>query len=65
MDFLSLMNNDEVNAVVLNKEFAAEMEKMFARDLVESQQIQWHEWKNRPLLPRMREWVVSNFVRWL
>ncbi len=29
MDFLSLLNNDEVNAVILSREFAAEMENMF------------------------------------
>ncbi len=31
MDFLSLLNNDEVNAVILNHEFAVEMEKMFVQ----------------------------------
>jgi len=65
MDFLSLLNNDEVNAVILNREFAVEMEKMFDRDLANSKQIQWEEWKNRPLLPRVREWFVNLFVRWL
>ncbi len=65
MDFLSLLNNDEVNAVILSREFAVEMEKMFAGDLENSSQIQWDEWKKRPLLPRLREWFVNLFVRWL
>lgn len=65
MDYLSLLNNDEVNAIILSKEFAGEMEKMFARDLVNSKQILWEEWKDRPLLPRAKEWFVSLFVRWL
>ena len=65
MDYLSLLNNDEVNAVILSREFAVEMEKMFASDLADSTQIQWDEWKNRPLLPRVREWFVNLFVRWL
>jgi cardiolipin synthase len=65
MDFLSLLNNDEVNAVILSREFAVEMEKMFAGDLENSSQIQWDEWKKRPLLPRIREWFVNLFVRWL
>jgi cardiolipin synthase A/B len=65
MDFLSLLNNDEVNAVVLNHEFAVEMEKMFIRDLENSKQIKWDEWKKRPLLPRVREWFVNLFGRWL
>jgi len=65
LDFLSLLNNDEVNAVILNNEFAVEMEKMFVRDLANSRQIQWEEWKKRPVLPRIREWFVNLFVRWL
>jgi len=65
MDFLSMLNNDEVNAVILSKEFAAEMEKMFAGDLAESRRIKLQEWKKRALLPKMREWFVNLFVRWL
>jgi cardiolipin synthase len=65
MDFLSLLNNDEVNAVILNREFAVEMEKMFAGDLENSSQIHWREWKKRPLLPRVREWFLNLFVQWL
>jgi cardiolipin synthase len=65
MDYLSLLNNDEVNAVILNREFAVEMEKMFVGDLVNSSQIHWREWKKRPLLPRFREWFSNLFVQWL
>ncbi len=65
MDFLSLLHNDEVNAIILNKEFAREMELMFAMDLAESRQIHWEEWQKRPMLPRIREWFVNLFVRWL
>jgi len=65
MDLLSLLTNDEVNAIILSREFAAEMERMFARDLVDSIQIHGVEWDNRPFLPRMREWFISLFARWL
>jgi cardiolipin synthase len=65
MDFFSLLNNDEVNAVILSHEFAGEMEKMFATDLADSRQIRWEEWRNRPLVPRIREWFVNLFSRWL
>lgn len=65
MDFLSLLNNDEVNAVILNHEFAVEMEKMFARDLASSRQIKWEEWQKRPYLPKIREWFINIFARWL
>lgn len=65
LDFLSLLNNDEVNAVILSREFAVEMEEMFVRDLADSRQIHWDEWKNRPWLPRIRGWFVNLFSRWL
>jgi cardiolipin synthase len=65
MDYLSLLNNDEVNAVILSQDFADEMETMFVRDLENSKQIKWDEWQKRPYLPRIREWFVNLFVRWL
>jgi cardiolipin synthase len=65
MDLLSLLTNDEVNAIILSREFATEMESMFAKDLINSVQIHRDEWDNRPLLPRVREWFVSLFARWL
>jgi cardiolipin synthase len=65
LDILSLLNNDEVNAVILGNDFAGEMEMMFANDLENSKQIKWEEWKKRPLLPRVRGWFVNLFGRWL
>jgi cardiolipin synthase len=65
MDYLSLLNNDEVNAVILSKEFAIEMENMFAMDLADSTQIHREDWEKRPLLPRVREWFISLFIQWL
>lgn len=65
LDFLSLLSNDEVNAVILSREFAGEMEKMFASDLAGSRQIQRDEWENRPLLSKVKEWFVNLFARWL
>jgi cardiolipin synthase A/B len=65
MDSLSMLTNDEVNAVILNKEFAVEMENMFVRDLADSRQIQWEEWKQRPLFLRIKELFIHLFARWL
>jgi cardiolipin synthase len=65
MDYLSLLGNDEVNAVILSHEFAVEMEKMFVKDLANSRQIQWDEWKKRPLFQRIREWFVHLFFHWM
>lgn len=65
LDYWSLLSDDEANAVVLSSAFAAEMERTFARDLVESHQITREEWKQRPLFSRMREWFAHLFVHWL
>jgi cardiolipin synthase A/B len=65
MDYLSLLSNDEVNAVILSHEFAVEMEKMFVSDLADSRQIQWDDWKERPLLHVLGEWFVHIFSRWM
>jgi cardiolipin synthase len=65
MDFWSFSSNDEVNAVILNKEFAAEMEKMFAEDLAVSNEILLEEWEKRPQYNRMKEWFAHQFKRWL
>ncbi|MCX5812459.1 MAG: phospholipase D-like domain-containing protein, partial [Proteobacteria bacterium] len=65
MDFWSFSSSDEVNAVILNREFAIAMEKMFARDLAESDQIRWEDWERRPLLLKIREWFSHLFSHWL
>jgi len=65
LDYWSLLSDDEVNAVILSREFAAEMEKSFAKDLVESHEIKWEQWKERPLISKMREWFAHLFVYWL
>lgn len=65
MDYWSFVSNDEVNAVILSREVAVEMEKMFATDLAQSDEIRWNTWKRRPFADRIREWVAHLFLRWL
>ena len=65
MDNLSLLSNDEVNAIVLSREFAVEMENMFVKDLGDSRQVQWDEWEKRPVIQKIRTWFVHLFSRWL
>jgi cardiolipin synthase len=65
MDNLSLLSNDEVNAIILSREFAVEMENMFVRDLADSRQIQRAEWEKRPLFHRIRERLVHLFSNWM
>jgi cardiolipin synthase len=54
-----------VNAVILNHEFAVEMERMFASDLAQSDQIQCDKWVERPLLQKIKESFAHLFSRWL
>ena len=61
MDYWSLLNDDEVNAIVLSREFAAEMEKTFAKDLAESHEIKREEWNERSLFLQLREWFAHLF----
>jgi cardiolipin synthase A/B len=65
LDYLSLLHNDEVNAVILDKEFAGEMEQMFARDLANCRPISQEEWQKRGVLPAVRDWFVHLFIRLL
>jgi cardiolipin synthase A/B len=51
--------------VILSREFAAEMEAVFAADLAESDPITWEAWKHRPWLPRIREWGAHILSHWL
>jgi cardiolipin synthase len=65
MDFWSFSINDEVNAVILSKEFAADMEEMFARDLAESDEIRLEAWKRRPVVDKVKQWIAHRLRRWL
>jgi cardiolipin synthase len=65
MDYWSLLSNDEVNAVVLNHEFAVEMERMFASDLAQSDKIEFDKWRERPLWQKVKESLAHIFSHWL
>lgn len=65
LDYWSLLSNDEVNAVVLNREFAIEMERMFVSDLAQSDQIQIDQWEKRPLSQKIKEKAAHLLSRWL
>ena len=65
LDLWSFARNDEVNAVVLGREFAAEMEAMFAADIAASHEIRREEWRSRPLTSRIKEWLARLFSYWL
>ena len=65
MDWRSLADNNEANVVVLGDDFGAEMEKMFKRDLEQSQRIDAATWASRPIPQRLKEWLARVAERWL
>lgn len=65
LDYWSLSSIDEVNAVILNREFALEMEEMFSNDLLQSKQIHLDAWKKRPILQKLKERFAHLFSRWM
>lgn len=65
LDWRSFLHNDELNAVALGRDFAQQMEVMFAQDLAESKRIDLAKWKRRPLRFRVQEWIARLGEYWL
>jgi cardiolipin synthase A/B len=54
-DHRSVLFNNEVDAVVLGRETAAQMEAMFEDELTRATPIDKHSWRRRPIAERLRE----------
>lgn len=65
LDMRSFLHNDEVNAVILNAEFAARMEAQFERDLEDSIEITAEQWNKRGIKARINERWARLFRYWL
>jgi cardiolipin synthase A/B len=65
MDLWSFLRNDEVNAVILGREFAAQMEVLFEKDIEDSHQIHLDQWKKRSASERVKEWLARLLQYWL
>ena len=65
LDWRSFLDNDEINAVILGREFAGHMLAMFAKDLQASQAIDLESWERRPLSLRFKEWMARLWGRLL
>jgi cardiolipin synthase len=65
LDWRSFIDNDEVNAVILGREFAGQMQIMFAKDLEASEAIAPASWEQRSLILRLKEWGASLLQRLL
>jgi cardiolipin synthase len=65
LDWRSFMDNDEVNAVILGRGFAQQMQVMFDQDLAASRAIELKAWQARPYSLRVSEWMASLWSRLL
>lgn len=65
LDWRSFLHNDELNAVVLGRDFAQQMEAMFAKDRAASTRIEPQQWNRRSLLLRLQEWFARLPEYWL
>ncbi len=65
LDWRSFVHNHELNAVVLGAGFGRQMAAMFAVDLAASDEITPAQWRQRPLLLRLKEGFARLWAYWL
>lgn len=65
LDWRSAVDNDELNAVILGRGFARQMQNAYAADIAASTEITLAAWQQRPLLLRLKEWSARLLGRWL
>lgn len=65
LDWRSFLDNDEINAVVLGREFAQQMLDMFAADQAASSPVDIETWKKRSPVLRLKEWSARLLERLL
>lgn len=65
LDWRSFLHNDELNALILGRDFAGQMEDWFQTDLAGSVQIAQEKWRKRSPLSRIREWSARLWQYWL
>ena len=65
LDWRSALDNDEINAVILGREFSQQMQAAFARDMAASDAIELASWERRSRLLRLKEWTARLWGRLL
>jgi len=65
LDWRSLLHNQEINAVILGADFAAQVEAVFQADLATSTPITLDEWRQRSLNRRIKELLGRMWAHWL
>lgn len=65
LDRRSFLHNDEIDAAILGREFASQMEAAFSTDLKASQAMDLERWEARPFDLRLKEWAARLWEYWL
>jgi cardiolipin synthase len=61
-DFRSFEHNFEINAFVYQRNFAAEMKKIFLQDIRDCDEITYAAWRKRPITRRLAESFLRLFA---
>ena len=65
LDMRSFVHNDEVNAIIVSRDFGQRMEEIFQRDQKASRKIDPEKWNDRSLLQRIKEFGARMMGYWL
>ena len=57
LDWRRALDNNEINAVILGRDFAQQMQASYAKDIAASDAIRLQWWSRRSLLLRTKEWA--------
>lgn len=65
LDWRSFLHNDELNTVVLGKEFGDQIQTMIDKDIAASEHIQLEDWSRRTLDIHFKEFLARLLEYWL
>ncbi|HEX3096574.1 MAG TPA: phospholipase D-like domain-containing protein [Usitatibacter sp.] len=65
LDWRSALDNDEINAVILGRDFAGQMQGAYARDIAASDAIDLASWRGRSIVLRVKELAATMWGRFL
>ena len=65
LDWRSALDNDEINAVILGRDFGEHMRAAFFRDMESAQEITPAQWAQRSATMRFKEWAARLWARLL
>jgi cardiolipin synthase len=65
IDRRSFIHNYELNVVVLDPAFGAQMDSAFNEDLKDSKEVTLERWQHRPLSDRVKEWMSRLGEYWI